>query len=97
MGAPPRSPRPGPLPVWLVVAIAVISAFALVQVVRDATASAGAPFPNGPVTPAQPINATFPGLTTFRGNATRTYYGEGPVPSDPTISVWDGRAWLRAT
>src|SRR5438093_10520855 len=80
----PRNPRPGPLPVWLVVMIAAISAFALIQVVRDATASAGAPFPNGPVIPAKPINTTFPGLTTFRGNATRTYYGEGPVPTDPT-------------
>jgi hypothetical protein len=32
-----------------------------------------------------PINTSFPGLTTFRGNATRTYYGEGPVPSNPEI------------
>src|SRR5436190_18307221 len=27
-----------------------------------------------------PINRRFPGLTTFRGNASRTYYGRGPVP-----------------
>ena len=32
-----------------------------------------------------PVNTTFEGLTTFRGNATRTYYGEGPVPLDPVI------------
>ncbi len=32
-----------------------------------------------------PINTTFEGLTTFRGNATRTYHGEGPVPLDPMI------------
>jgi outer membrane protein assembly factor BamB len=25
------------------------------------------------------------GLTTFRGNASRAYYGEGPVPSDPVV------------
>jgi outer membrane protein assembly factor BamB len=34
-----------------------------------------------------PINTAFEGLTTFRGNASRTYYGEGPVPSDPEI-LW---------
>jgi outer membrane protein assembly factor BamB len=32
-----------------------------------------------------PINRRFAGLTTFRGNATRTYYGEGPVPSHPVV------------
>jgi outer membrane protein assembly factor BamB len=26
-----------------------------------------------------------PGLTMFRGNPTRTYYGEGPLPTDPQI------------
>jgi outer membrane protein assembly factor BamB len=34
-----------------------------------------------------PINSAFPGLTTFRGNATRDYYGEGPLPSHPHI-LW---------
>ncbi len=34
-----------------------------------------------------PINTSFPGLTTFRGNATRDYYGRGPVPKDPRI-IW---------
>ncbi len=28
-----------------------------------------------------------PGLLTFRGSATRNYYGEGPVPTDPTV-LW---------
>src|SRR3989442_1443821 len=32
-----------------------------------------------------PINTKYPGLTTFRGNATRDYYGTGPVPSHPVI------------
>ena len=32
-----------------------------------------------------PINTAFPGITTFRGNATRDYYGEGPVPRHPVI------------
>ena len=34
-----------------------------------------------------PINTGFPGLTTFRGNATRDYYGEGPVPKHPVV-LW---------
>lgn len=34
-----------------------------------------------------PANTTFGGITTFRGNATRTYYGQGPVPQDPRI-LW---------
>jgi PQQ-like domain len=84
MRRPPRSSQPGPLPIWLVAAIALVTVFAVVDVAREATA-ANATFPNPAVVPAQPINATFPGLTTFRGNASRTYYGEGPVPSDPAI------------
>jgi outer membrane protein assembly factor BamB len=32
-----------------------------------------------------PINSAIAGLTTFRGNATRTYYGEGPVPKHPEV------------
>jgi hypothetical protein len=76
--------RPGPLPVWLVVAIVVITVFAVIHVGREATAATET-FPNGSVTPAEPINTSFAGLTTFRGNATRTYYGEGPDPSDPTV------------
>jgi hypothetical protein len=32
-----------------------------------------------------PINTTFAGLTTFRGNATRDYYGAGPMPRHPVI------------
>jgi outer membrane protein assembly factor BamB len=35
----------------------------------------------------EPINTRFPGLTTFRGNASRTYYGQGPVPEHPRV-LW---------
>src|SRR4029079_1829311 len=31
------------------------------------------------------INPKVPGLTTFRGNLTRTYYGHGPVPKNPVV------------
>jgi outer membrane protein assembly factor BamB len=37
--------------------------------------------------PAGPINTEVPGLTTFRGSLTRSYYGEGPVPRRPRI-LW---------
>jgi PQQ-like domain len=34
-----------------------------------------------------PINTKFQGLTTFRGNASRSYYGQGPLPKDPKV-LW---------
>ena len=34
-----------------------------------------------------PIQTEFEGLSMFRGNASRTYYGEGPVPENPSI-LW---------
>jgi outer membrane protein assembly factor BamB len=37
--------------------------------------------------PAGAINPDVPGLTTFRGNLTRSYYGEGPLPRRPRI-LW---------
>lgn len=40
-----------------------------------------------PTAQPSPINTAVAGLTTFRGNATRTYYGEGPVPRRPEI-LW---------
>lgn len=35
-----------------------------------------------------PINTVFAGITTFRGNATRTYYGKGPVPRHEPEILW---------
>jgi outer membrane protein assembly factor BamB len=65
------------------------------------TASTSAPSPTPPTpsptvvasptpTPApspEPINTTFEGMTTFRGNATRSWYGTGPVPRHPVV-LW---------
>jgi hypothetical protein len=55
------------------------------------TATPTTPSPTGtPITTwttPGPINTAFPGLTTFRGNATRDYYGEGPLPTHPSI-IW---------
>ncbi len=42
------------------------------------------PSPTSRPTP-QPINTAFEGLTTFRGNATRSHYGRGPIPEDPVV------------
>ena len=40
-----------------------------------------------PESSGQPWGESVEGLLTFRGNPTRTYYGEGPVPTDPEI-LW---------
>ena len=45
---------------------------------------------DGWVNPAsfgQPYGTTVHGMLTFRGNPTRSYYGEGPVPAAPKI-LW---------
>lgn len=49
-----------------------------------ASGSPASPSPSGPETPG-PINTEIRGLTTFRGNASRSYYGAGPVPRHPVI------------
>ena len=55
-------------------------------------ADAAAPPAEAPATTAPPpVQAgsgfAIPGLLTFRGSATRSYYGEGPVPADPEV-LW---------
>jgi outer membrane protein assembly factor BamB len=34
----------------------------------------------------EPINTSFDGMTTFRGNATRSWYGDGPIPMHPVVA-----------
>jgi hypothetical protein len=51
-----------------------------------ATGATSSPTPTASPTPG-PINTEFPGITTFRGNASRTYYGQGPLPTAPGI-LW---------
>jgi hypothetical protein len=54
----------------------------------------------------KPVNDGFRGMTCFRGNAQRNYYGEGPAPSgalrilwrstipaDPAEPQWNGVGW----
>ncbi len=40
-----------------------------------------------PASSGQPYGDTVPGLLTFRGNPTRTYYGQGPAPTAPQV-LW---------
>jgi PQQ-like domain len=64
----------------------LVAGVGLTLVRGDDTGSTGAPAP-GPVsvrTP-RPANRAFDGLTTFRGNQSRSYYGRGPVPLDPVV------------
>jgi len=52
----------------------------------DDTGVTGAAAPEAvAVRTPKPANRAFDGLTTFRGNATRSYYGMGPVPLDPVV------------
>ncbi|MGH9280768.1 MAG: PQQ-binding-like beta-propeller repeat protein [Acidimicrobiales bacterium] len=44
-----------------------------------------APAPSTSTTLAATAGQTTPGLLTFRGNRTRTFYGEGPVPANPSV------------
>lgn len=77
-----------------------VAAHQVVQIVRsDPTGDlAGAPeepLVIGTTTTAAPAEAEAapgsgfptPGLLTFRGSATRSYHGEGPVPTDPRV-LW---------
>jgi outer membrane protein assembly factor BamB len=78
----PTTPRDH-LPFWAVVVLVAMAVASLVAAVVAPAPSAPA-LAQGPG-PAAPINTKAPGLTTFRGNASRSYYGEGPVPTDPAI------------
>jgi hypothetical protein len=84
---------------WLLgVAAVVVAAVGVAELVASPGRStptsarpAGAPkereAPAASARPAGAINPEVPGLTTFRGNLTRSYYGEGPLPRRPRI-LW---------
>ena len=88
MAARGHAPVRGRVPPWMVVLVAVVGAASVGQRAIAAFADrSGPPLPAqpDPVPVASPINESFPGLTTFRGNASRSYYGEGPVPRAPVV------------
>ena len=67
-------------------AVVALVGFGLLRGGGDEGLRSGAslPPPGNVKTPA-PANRSFDGLTTFRGNESRSYYGEGPVPRNPVI------------
>src|ERR687895_1717768 len=86
--ATPRTRRFPVLPVLssaLVVGVAVLVVAFILSRVEDEEHRGERLRDPTPIAGPGPINSSFDGLTTFRGNATRTYYGEGPVPLDPVI------------
>jgi outer membrane protein assembly factor BamB len=72
----------------LAVATALVVGMVGLLVVRGAGGSqrtgVDTPSPGGVPTPG-PVNRKVQGLTTFRGNLSRSYYGEGPVPANPVV------------
>ena len=73
-------------------AAAVPDTSVLVSTEDTAPVETTAPLPafDGWVNPAsfgRPYGTTVQGMLTFRGNPTRSYYGEGPVPAAPKI-LW---------
>jgi outer membrane protein assembly factor BamB len=75
------------MPTWAAGIVLGVGVLVLAQALAGVARGAPEVHRPGPVATAAPINTTFPGLTTFRGNASRSYYGEGPVPSDP-VERW---------
>ena len=68
----------------LVILVAVLVAAVVLSRVEEAQ-HRGGPLRNpSPVPGPEPIGEVA-GITTFRGNASRSYMGEGPVPLDPVI------------
>jgi len=51
------------------------------------TATTTTPPTTEPVVAGPASGFATPGLLTFRGSATRSYHGEGPVPTDPSV-LW---------
>ena len=71
------------VPFWLGTAAIAVAALSLIAVsVAPAPATPALDFG---AAPAAPIDQVVAGVTTFRGNASRSSYGEGPVPSDPVV------------
>jgi len=75
-----------------IVAVGIAGGVALSGGGSKSSAKAAAPTPGPePKAAAKPdeilgaINPKVQGITTFRGNLTRTYYGHGPVPRHPVV------------
>ena len=69
----------------IVIGVAVLVLAFVLSRVEDEEHRGGPLRSDTPPPGAEPINTAIEGVTTWRGNATRSYYGEGPVPLDPVI------------
>jgi outer membrane protein assembly factor BamB len=68
-----------------VIGVAVLVLAFVLSRVEDEEHRGGPLRSDTPPAGAEPINSVIEGVTTWRGNATRSYYGDGPVPLDPVI------------
>jgi outer membrane protein assembly factor BamB len=68
----------------LVILVAVLVAAVVLSQVEEAQ-HRGGPLRNPSPAPGPEPIGKVAGITTFRGNASRTFLGEGPVPLDPVI------------
>ncbi len=83
-----RHARGDHVPFWAAAGTVAVTALALLSLVADigeAPREVALHAQDARVVPAGPINDEFRGLSTFRGNASRSFMGEGPVPMAPTI------------
>jgi len=69
----------------LVIGVALLVLALVLSRVEDEEHRGGPLRSDTPPAGAEPINTVIEGVTTWRGNATRSYHGEGPVPLDPVI------------
>src|SRR5215211_539584 len=67
----------------VIVVVIVVAAVVLSQLEEDQ--HRGGPLRNPEPLPRPDPIGTVAGVTTFRGNASRTFLGQGPVPLDPVI------------
>jgi outer membrane protein assembly factor BamB len=72
------------VPVWLLGLVVVVGASVVGSELVAVVDAAPAPRVLSPSTPPDD-DASFDGVWTFRGNRSRSFMGEGPVPSDPVV------------
>lgn len=79
------TPEPTPIPTSLITPTPAATG---VSTTTSSPVPTPTPYPGwvDPATVGQPVSG-MPGLLTFRGNPTRTFYGTGPAPQSPEV-LW---------
>jgi hypothetical protein len=84
------------VPFWSGAFLVVVALLAVASLAADVGEAPREPAAGPQDDPVRVPEAPGPGLLTFRGNPSRSFVGEGPVPADPTIG-WrapvDGGTW----